>query len=345
MLRRYRRFGLLAGFYLPLTPIGLDPGGADWLQAANYLVPTLEAGMIRNSFIIVCALALSVLQNGSLFAQGWVTDNSMQGVPSVPPQPGLQEPPPPLATGAPSVFDIPEPEPPVYQYQPVVYYPWTWIPLDGWENSAELGVNGSSGNADSFAFQTGARFKRKSDFTMFDLRITHNKTEANGIQTQNNALMFADWERFMGDSKWSTFIKNGLEYDEFKAFDVRYNINSGLSYAFVRTDDLTLSTRFGAGASREFGGPNNAWSPEALFGGDYEHQVNSRHKLIAKIDYFPEWDNFANFRLIADVAWEYLLDEDGNLSLKMGANDRYDSTPNGLKANDINYNALLLYKF
>ncbi len=78
---------------------------------------------------------------------------------------------------------------------------------------------------------------------------------------------------------------------------------------------------------------------------DYEHQVNVRNKLIARIDYYPEWSDFNNFRLISDVAWEYLLDEDGNLSFKLSANDRYDSTPNGRKPNDVNYSALLLYKF
>ncbi len=39
------------------------------------------------------------------------------------------------------------------------YYPWTWIPLDGWTNSAELGINGNSGNANSFSIQAGTRFQ------------------------------------------------------------------------------------------------------------------------------------------------------------------------------------------
>ena len=106
-----------------------------------------------------------------------------------------------------------------------------------------------------------------------------------------------------------------------------------------------MTGRFGAGASREFGGPDNRWVPEALFGGDYEHQINKRNKVIAKIDYFPEWGDFSNFRLVSDLAWEYLIDAEGNLSFKLGANDRYDSTPNGRKPNDINYSALILYKF
>lgn len=291
--------------------------------------------------ILFCLYATSAL------AQDWLTDQSyrQQGVPPMPTVPeGLYEPPPPLNDLPPSVFDAPA-QPQEEPSGPVWYYPWTWIPLDGWKNSAELGINGSAGNAESMSFQTGARFKRKSDFTLFDLRLSHNRTNANGVETQNNVLMFADWERFLGDSPWTIFVKNGLEYDEFKTFDIRYNINSGLGYTLYRTDDLTLTTRFGAGASREFGGPADEWVPEALFGADYEHQVNKRNKLIAKIDYFPEWGNFSNFRLISDVAWEYLLDEDGNLSFKLGAQDRYDSTPNGANPNDVNYSALVLYKF
>lgn len=294
----------------------------------------------------------SLVLQAPAVAQDWLSDQSFRPgmaaqqppLPTVPAQ-GLLEPPPPLEPLAPpAVFEevaVTSATPP----GPVWYYPWTWIPRDGWENSAELGINGSAGNAESFSFQTGTRFKRKSDYTLFDLTGTYNRTSAGGVETQNNTLIYSNWERFLGESPWSLFVKNGLEYDRFRAFDVRYNINSGLGYNFIKTDALTLVGRFGAGASREFGGPDDRWVPEALFGGDYEHQINPRNKLVAKFDYFPEWGNFSNFRLVSDVAWEYLIDAAGNLSLKLGAIDRYDSTPNGAKPNDVNYSALLLYKF
>jgi putative salt-induced outer membrane protein YdiY len=228
---------------------------------------------------------------------------------------------------------------------PSWYYPWTWFPRDGWSNSAELGINGSSGNANSFSFQAGTRFKRKTEINLFDLRLTHNRTQSNGVEKQNNALMYADFDRYFGQSPWSAFVKNGVEYDRFKAFNVRYNINVGLGYRFIKTENLNLKGRFGSGTSREFGGPDDRWVPEALFGGDYEHQWNKRNKWIARVDYFPEWGNFTNYRLVSDVSWEMLWDEAGNLSFKLGAIDRYDSTPNGLRPNDLTYSMLLLYKF
>ncbi len=225
------------------------------------------------------------------------------------------------------------------------YMPWTWVPLDGWANSAELGINGSDGSAKSFSIQAGLRFKRKTDINLFDVRLTHNRTEANGIEKQNNALMYADYDRYFGESRWTGFVKNGLEYDRFKAFDLRYNINAGIGYSFIKRESLTLKGRFGSGTSREFGGPDDRWVPEALFGADYEHQLNKRNKWIAKVDYFPEWGNFTNYRIVSDVSWEMLWDEAGNLSFKVGAIDRYDSTPNGRKPNDLTYSILLLYKF
>ena len=302
---------------------------------------------IYRPIVLSWASILLLIANANAQQPAWLTEPA---APSLPPE-GLLQPPPPLSPEMPaSVIDevaaaeaqqmrAPETAAPAW------YYPWNWFPMDGWENSAELGINGSAGNAESFSFQTGARFKRKTDLHMFDLRITHNRTNAAGIETQNNSLAYADYERFLGDSQWTYFFKQGLEYDEFKTFDLRYNVNSGVGYSFFSTDDLTLIGRFGAGASREFGGPDNAWKPEALFGMDYDHQVNARNKLIAKADYFPEWTDFSNFRLIVDLSWEYLIDETGNLSLKLGAFDRYDSTPNGAKRNDVNYSALLLYKF
>ncbi len=303
----------------------------------------------RLSLLLLLATWLTVPVQ-TVFAQGWLTDQSYRPAAAQPPLPsipseGLFVPPPPL-----------QPDTPVPVFEQVAaeeragagpswYYPWTWIPLDEWENSAELGLNGSAGNSESSSFQTGARLKRKTDFTLFDLRATYNRTSAGGTETQNNALIYTNWERFLGDSPRTLFVKNGLEFDKFKAFDYRYFLNAGMGYHFVQTDALTLAGRFGAGVSREFGGPDDRWVPEALFGGDYEHQVNARNKLIAKVDYFPEWGDFANFRLISDLAWEYLISADGNLSFKLGATDRYDSTPNGRKPNDVNYSALILYKF
>lgn len=227
----------------------------------------------------------------------------------------------------------------------VWYMPWTLIPLDGWANSVEVGINGSSGNANSFSFQTGARFKRKTDEHLFDIRMTHNRTETNGVEKQNNALLYGDYDRYFDDSPASLFMKQGVEHDRFKAFDLRYNISAGVAYRFIKSEPFNLKGRFGSGTSREFGGSQDRWVAEALFGSDVDYQWNKSNKFVARFDYFPEWKDFSNYRIVSDASWEMLWDQMGNLSFKIGAIDRYDSTPGGRKPNDLTYSMLLLYKF
>lgn len=222
--------------------------------------------------------------------------------------------------------------------------PTYWFNPVDWEGGAEVGVNGTEGNAEALSVRTGANLKRKTDTFELSSDVTYLKATADGVETQHNALQNAGYERFFGDHPWSFFIKESLEYDEFKAFDLRLAVNAGIGIKLIDTDATKLKARFGAGASREFGGPNNQWTPEALYGADFERQLTERQKLALTVDYFPEWGDLSNYRLVTDLGWEVLLDEAHNLNLKLSVNDRYDSTPNGRRPNDINYALLLLWK-
>ncbi|MGB7325748.1 MAG: DUF481 domain-containing protein [Rubripirellula sp.] len=222
-------------------------------------------------------------------------------------------------------------------------YPQRW--MKGWDSNAEFGIDGSGGNAETLALQTGLELKRKTDLHTFAIDFDYRQASSRDVTTEDNGRFNLDYDRVLGNPMWSAFGKFGLEWDEFKAFDLRINTNAGLAYNWIRTDDITFITRFGAGASKEIGSPDDSWTPEAVFGIEGERQITERQKLKAKVDYFPAWDDFTNYRLVADASWEILLDGSDNLSLKLAATDRYDSTPQGAKPNDIYYSLLLLYKF
>lgn len=222
--------------------------------------------------------------------------------------------------------------------------PWNWV-TRGWKNHAELGLDGSRGNSRTLALQTGLEMKRKTDDYTLGLDFDYRKATNLGITTEDNGRFNLDYDRLFQDSKWSAFGKFGTEWDQFKAFDLRLNLNGGVGYHFIRTDDAMLATRFGAGASQEIGAPDDAWKPEAVFGAESEYQLNRYNKMKAKVDYFPAWEDFSDFRVVSDVAWEILLDDSDNLSLKVALTDRYDSTPQGARPNDVYYSLLLLVKF
>ncbi|NND98298.1 MAG: DUF481 domain-containing protein [Pirellulaceae bacterium] len=224
-------------------------------------------------------------------------------------------------------------------------YPWRWM-TTGWTNHIELGLDGSQGNSETLAIQTGVELKRKTDDYTLGLDFDYRLANSRNVVTEDNGRFNADYDRILNDSPWSLFTKFGMEWDEFKAFDLRLNLNGGVGYHWLRNDRTTLVTRFGAGASKEIGAPDDDWTPEAVFGLEAEHQLNKYNKLRAKVDYFPNWTDFADFRLVTDVAWEILLNDADSLSLKVAATDRYDSTPQGgAKENDLYYSLLLLVKF
>lgn len=236
-------------------------------------------------------------------------------------------------------------EPPLHQETMQWYqYPWRWM-TTGWKNHAEFGLDGSRGNAQTLAMQVGAEMKRKTDLYTLAFDVDYRLANNRDTTTENNGRYNIDYDRLLNGSPWSLFGKYGMEWDQFKTFDLRLNLNGGLGYHWIRNDDTTLVTRFGSGASREFGAPIDEWTPEAVFGIEGEHQYNKYNKFKAKVDYFPAWEDFNDYRVVTDFGWEILLDDADNLSLKFAVTDRYDSTPQGAEPNDLYYSVLMLVKF
>ena len=222
-------------------------------------------------------------------------------------------------------------------------YPRRW--MRGWNSHAEFGLDGSNGNADTLALQTGLELKRKSKGSTFGIDVDYRQASSRNVTVEDNGRFNLDYDYLFAKSRWSGFAKYGMEWDKFKAFDLRLNLNGGIGYFWIRDHTTTLVTRFGAGASQERGAPIDDWIAEAVFGLEAERQLTSRQKIKGKVDYFPAWEDFEDYRLVTDLSWEILLDGSDNLSLKLAATDRYDSSPQGARPNDLYYSLLLLYKF
>jgi putative salt-induced outer membrane protein YdiY len=225
------------------------------------------------------------------------------------------------------------------------HMPQGWFGPSPWDSGVELGMNGSSGTNDSFSLRTGAYIKRESRFSKLDLDTNYNLTAGDGKTTQDNAKLDLtnDW-LFNENSPWTLFAKTNLFYDKFATYDLQTNLNMGIGYRFVHSPERELMTRLGAGAEREFGGVENDWKPESLVGLEFTQRVTKTQKYYAKVEYFPEWDPFGEYRLVADTGWEIALSEPSNLSLKLSVTERYDSTPDGTDPNLLNYSVLLLLK-
>jgi hypothetical protein len=220
-----------------------------------------------------------------------------------------------------------------------------WIGPAPWDTGIELGLNGSSGTSDTLSIRTGGYIKRESRFSKLDLSAYYNRTTDSGIATQNNAQADVRNDWLLDElSPWTLYGTMNLFYDEFQAFDLQASGNTGVGYRFVHEPGLEMLARMGAGTSREVGGPDDRWVPETLVGFEYSQQLSATQKFYGKLDYYPEWEEVGEYRMVADTGWEIELVQPSNLSLKISASDRYDSTPNGAEPHLLNYSVLLLLK-
>ena len=225
------------------------------------------------------------------------------------------------------------------------YSPVLWLGPAPWDSGIELGINGSSGTSDSLSIRTGAYIKRESRFSKLDFSSDYNLTMNGGKSTQDNAQLDVTQDWLIDESSpWTLFAATDVFFDKFAAYDLQTNMNLGVGYRFVHTPELELMARLGGGALREFGGPENEWKPESLLGFEYSQKVTQTQKFYGKLDYYPEWDQVGEYRLVADTGWEIELVQPSNLSLKISATDRYDSTPDGVNPHLVNYSVLLLLK-
>lgn len=250
----------------------------------------------------------------------------------------------PSPSDAPSIADGADPMDESRRWIPG-YHVWESSFWDPWEGSVELGLDGTDGNSETFNVRAGLNAKHKTDWLVQSVQLTAIRKNADGRTTANTALLDGRLEWPFPNARWNYFIHGLLEYDEFKAFDVRISADSGLGYDFIKSDRTTLLGRTGFALSHEIGGADDDVVPEWLFGTEYKHKFNDQHSISFKADYYPALSDFGDFRLNSQAAWEVLLSKEWGLSLKLSAIDRYDSTPQGKKPNDLDYSTLLMWNF
>jgi len=225
--------------------------------------------------------------------------------------------------------------------EPVEKSFWT-----GWTTSAELGLNGSTGNTERFNLRAGLNTERLTELmeSRGSLSYTLGREEGETTESKFKASARNDW--LIPDSRWRYFAKTNLEFDDQQDWEWLWTGSAGVGYEFIDTDRTLLLGRVGLGFSREFGGSDNVWHPEGLLGVDYEYQITERSKVFASAEYLPDLGDFPAYRATAKAGYEVLLDEELNLSLKLGAEMKYDSTPGeGFKRADVDYFAVMVFTF
>lgn len=215
-----------------------------------------------------------------------------------------------------------------------------------WEGSFDLGLDGSEGNSETTNFRFGFHANRKHESNILTLGLDYNKRTAQTNPTTNRLFFDGRFEWLIHNTRWSWFLHETVEYDEFQPFDVRDTSDAGFGYRLIKNEDTTFISRLGAGFSHEYGGPENGqFIPEIVFGLQLEHRISKRQKILGAVEYAPDVSNFLRYRIRSQAALEILLDEERNLSLRMGVLERYNSKPGNALPNDLDYALVLIWKF
>ena len=219
--------------------------------------------------------------------------------------------------------------------------------FDGWDGSVSFGLFGTSGNTERYNMRADIDGGRKTDRHITSFLGTFTKAAASSEITEQKGRFFANNDFLIDDSEWAVFANANLEYDEFKeAWDTRLSLFGGAGRVLFDDDKTFLNARAGFGATREIGGVEEDWTFEGLLGADLTHKLTESQSLEAKVVVNPELEDVGEFRVFTRVAWTMMVAPSANMSLIVGAENTYDSSPGaGDKRNDIDYFAMLSWAY
>lgn len=216
----------------------------------------------------------------------------------------------------------------------------------GWNGAVHVGVNGSSGNSETFNLRLVFNARRLTDTMETTADGAYSWTSDDGSQSRNRGEfnLRNDWK--LGESRWFIFGVAKAEYDEFQDWRWRLSGILGPGYTLVRDEKTTFKLRAGFGLSREFGGSRADLVPELDLGADFQRIISERQKIFATHDTYPAAEDFSDFRTVTKAGWEILVDPEANLTFRLGIEHRYQSKPGeNFKSSDLDYFALLGWNF
>lgn len=219
-------------------------------------------------------------------------------------------------------------------------------PDGSWKFSLDLGFTGSKNDETSaWNLRVAATARRESEMDRTLVGAEYFFATGDGENTDNNLLVRGLQEWLVKDSRWELFAQGNYQYDEFQDWEQRIGAYAGPGYRLLEEKPLELKVRAGAGASYEF--PSSAWTPELLLGDDLVWTIDERSRLKQALEFYPDIDNFGEFRFIARLEYEIALSASGDLKGTVGARDEYDSLveDTGESTNDIKVYAGINYQF
>lgn len=176
----------------------------------------------------------------------------------------------------------------------------------------------------------------------FDYLFTYGKTDGEVSANRMDGTLKTDYEftpRFYG------YNQGALGYDEIRKVDNYFQIGPGAGLHLLKLSKVALSTEAGVNyQAQEFTDGREEQNVYFRFAQQFKWIVNTRFSFDEKVEYFPQWDNSAEYKLRVEANIRYWLKT--YLSLNFTVINLYDTrVATGVQSNDLQIRSSIGVKF
>jgi len=215
-----------------------------------------------------------------------------------------------------------------------------------WDTKLNIGLNLASGNTEQTGFAATIISTRSTDSTVLTLDAGYFNATQDGDQTANRFTSGVNHDWLLPDSRWLYFTGGRYDFDDFRSFDHRISLNTGVGYEIIKREKMQLTLRAGISAYQEYGSSRNEIVPEALLGADFNWDYADNQSLFATTRIYPSLADSGEYRTYSTAGWKLDIDKDDGLSFSINAIHEYISDVDpGIEKSDLQLFAGLTYDF
>lgn len=212
-----------------------------------------------------------------------------------------------------------------------------------WTADAKLVLNGSQGNSETFALGAAAEAVRETDADRLRFGGLLARESKDDEDTVKNTRGWANYDYHLTDH-WDLGAFLTLEYDHFKALDLRTIVGGGPGYRFIDTKAMLFEIHAGvAYVNENFDGQQDHDYITGVVGDELRWTISDSQSLYQLLDVYPSFADGEDVFLHAEVGFRQSLLY--GLFIELALVDDYDNLPaRGRERNDFRYFVQLGYK-
>jgi putative salt-induced outer membrane protein YdiY len=216
----------------------------------------------------------------------------------------------------------------------------------GWSSSIDISLTSESGNTDERSFRVGGKLDREYGNIKFRSDLSYYNKESDGEITDDKLTIGLLRDQSFENSDWFFFMMGRYDYDEFESWRHRAAFHAGPGYKLIQKANFWMNLRAGPGVRKEWGSDNTDPEFEGIAGTDLEWKPTAKQTFRFTTAYYSVLNDFDDYRTRTTFDWDYLLNNEMNLSFVLGVFHEYQAIVDpGKKRNDTRIHTGFRFRF